>query len=141
MLENDFSIIDKMVGKYDKNLEPMIYCLNYCFSSNFLELLERIKLNQGFGGNNIGMFFPSDFEVWDEDYFETGVMFQWGCKGIIVDYSTFYKYLKRITNISIKLFPNTKEKANELLYEIKRKYSLNDNIIDDKIIKKLSFKN
>lgn len=139
MLTEEFFNIDKIVGEYNVDLEPMMYCLNYCFGNHYLETLEKFVEEQGFGGDNIGVFFSSDFEKWDEDYFQVGVMFQWGNIGIIVDYFTFYKYIEKMAQANMELCPDTKEKAIILLNKIKGNYNLSINNGIDNILKKLSF--
>ncbi|SHL34006.1 hypothetical protein SAMN02745136_04667 [Anaerocolumna jejuensis DSM 15929] len=131
--------LEKIFGVYNDNIDVMILSLNYCLGDSTLKTLNNMLNGQGVGGNSIGYFFPQNFDLWDEDYFEKGVMFQWGIRGIIVDNQTFYKYLKRGVSEFIKLYPKEQTDAFKLLQEIKVKYNCLDDDNKNVILKELVF--
>lgn len=139
MLAGNVDELKGIFGYFQEDLFPMIDSINYFMSGEFIKILQDMFNEIGHGGNNIGFFFPSSFDSWDEEYFEDGVMFQWGILGVIVDDQTFYKYLKKaVMELGLR-YPDKKTEAEQLLLKIKKKYNCSDESSTDKILKHLKF--
>ncbi|MGC6770094.1 ribonuclease toxin immunity protein CdiI [Enterococcus sp. LJL51] len=136
---NDKEAFEATYGAYEDSLYPMIMSLNYYTDSELVENLKNIIAGCGLSGGNIGFFFPRSFDPWDEDYFEKGVMFQWGGLGVIVSDATFYRYLSRGVKAYVELYPRHKTEILELLEEIREKYAVGHEDEPDHVIQTLIF--
>ena len=138
MLIEDFKNFESVFGEYGEDLYTMIYSLNYCIGEidDTLSILENMLAGYGLGGDNIGFSFPTTYDPWDKEYFEEGVEFQWGIKGVRVDNQTFYKYLKRAVEACISRSADSQkqEDAKKMLQEIRIKYGCHDSDSEDKIL-------
>ncbi|QUH29093.1 ribonuclease toxin immunity protein CdiI [Vallitalea guaymasensis] len=68
--------------------------------SDFVKVIGYISERTGYSDGIKGIFFSNSFEIWDEEYFESGVMVYVNEKEVIVDNKVFQNYLR----IAIDLF-------------------------------------
>lgn len=94
---------------------------------NFIKALENYSEAQGFGIEHIWCIFAGEVEEWEEGYFgESGVCFFFDHPAVekdevlILNYPTFYRYLKENAVEHLKRYPNNKHLIETLLNKIKQ---------------------
>ena len=107
----------------------------YYFSigdGNFIKALEKYCNGNGFGGSEcVWCVFAGELEEWDEGYFgETGVCYFFDYPAvdedqtIVLDYPTFYYYLKEASTEYLIRHPNAKDEIEARLEQIKQKFNI-----------------
>ncbi|WP_413365178.1 ribonuclease toxin immunity protein CdiI [Lysinibacillus sp. 3P01SB] len=93
---------------------------------NFLKALNRYCNRQGFGNEHIWCLFAGELEEWEEGYFgKEGVCYFFDYPAveedqtIVLDYPTFYNYLKEASAKYLLNHPNDKNEVEERLEKIK----------------------
>lgn len=85
----------------DKNHMPVLMILNTVSEKSFLEVLKSLSKGIGFGEVNGACTFPGDLDEFDKANGEEldGVGFGlYSGESIIIDYQTFYYYLKILSD-------------------------------------------
>ena len=109
-------------------------------------MLKNIATSSGYGGQNIGIMFPMGNwereqydEIQEEEDFDYGICCFQGSSGTLVDYDTFYKYLRIIVDYELQYSPEYREGAYFYLNKFKEKYDISDTIKENVIIKEIIF--
>ncbi|MFP7470771.1 ribonuclease toxin immunity protein CdiI [Niallia taxi] len=99
----------------------------------FLTILEQYSKGWGYGDEYARYVFASYYEDWEEDYFgEEGIAYYIDAPAadedteIILDYQTFYQYLKDDCEDYLQQRPEDREKVQEYLQKIKGKFNIED---------------
>ncbi|EME74172.1 ribonuclease toxin immunity protein CdiI [Bacillus sonorensis] len=103
---------------------PITAFFNVLADSEFLEVIENLSKEVGTAINDVGCTFPCELEP-DEESFE-GIEFGVIDEEVIVDYPTFYYYLRIACDSYISDFPQYKEKIESLLKVIAQKYNIEE---------------
>ncbi|MDT8979320.1 ribonuclease toxin immunity protein CdiI [Paenibacillus sp. chi10] len=98
---------------------------------NFIKAMEKYCSKQGFGNEHIWCLFAGELEEWEEGYFgEDGVCYFFDYPAvdedqtIVLDYPTFYYYLKEASTDYLIRHPNAKDEVEARLEEIKQKVNV-----------------
>lgn len=114
----------------EKELLEMYY--RHLEGKYFLDALENFCNGNGFGGSDcVWCVFAGELEEWDEGYFgETGVCYFFDYpavekdQAIVLEYPTFYNYLKDACTDYLIRHPNVKDEVKARLDEIKQKFNI-----------------
>lgn len=89
----------------------------------YIRFIEHMALGIGSNFNEVTCTFPDDLD--DDEKFD-GVCFSVEVlhEEIVVDYQTFYDFLKEACNVYIEDFPNQEKYVQEVLKRIAVKYNL-----------------
>lgn len=97
----------------------------------FLTLLRKYANGEGYGIENMWCVFASDYEPWEEDYFgETGIAYYFDYPAVekdeivILDYKTFYQYLKEESSVYLHQNMDKKEEIEELLLKVRERFNI-----------------
>ncbi|MEC3605680.1 ribonuclease toxin immunity protein CdiI [Bacillus glycinifermentans] len=103
---------------------PVKAFFNAISDSYFIEVIESMSQGIGYGINDADCTFPGDLDP-GEEIFE-GVEFSLLDEEVIVDYSTFFYYLKIACDSYISDFPQYKGKIESFLKVIAQKYNVEE---------------
>ncbi|MBR2564853.1 MAG: hypothetical protein IKE29_09535 [Paenibacillus sp.] len=114
----------------EKELIDMYY--RHLEGKYFLDALKKYCNGEGFGGSeSVWCVFAGELDEWEEGYFgDTGVCYFFDYPAVekdqtvILDYSSFYQYLKEASIDYLKRNPNVKDEVESRLVEIKQKFSV-----------------
>lgn len=101
---------------------PIVAFFNAISDNSFVHVLEQFTLGVGSGINETVCTFPEDLDPGDEVF--DGVMFSLFDEEVIVDYQTFFYYLKLACSIYLEDHPEDKAVIENNLEKIKKKYDL-----------------
>lgn len=112
--------------RFPKHLQSdvVILCLNALINFyfvSFVERLENMSEERGFGGDSYGFCFPNIFEPYEkneEGYFEEGVFFYFGNSEDTISTQEFHEYMKIACEIYLENKPEDKEIVNFYLDKI-----------------------
>lgn len=97
----------------------------------FLKVLNKYANEQGYGIEHVWCTFANDFEPWEDDYFgETGIAYYFDYPAVekdeivILNYETFYRYLKEASIEYLERNSNNKEEVENLLKNIRERYNI-----------------
>lgn len=119
-MKRDFRLFE--LDQLDSDHFPVIAFFNAISNSDFKDVVEQLSLGIGRGINAAVCTFPDDLDP-DEDMFD-GVMFSLHNEEVVVDYQTFFHYLKKACNFYLVDFPDDKDIIESYLSKIKEKYHL-----------------
>ncbi|KPC72488.1 hypothetical protein ADL26_14100 [Thermoactinomyces vulgaris] len=126
-MENDVVIIED----FEEKVDVMRFYYRAIGDGKFLQALNEFRLGQGFGIGPVCCTFAMDYEPWEEGYFgDSGVNFSIHPplveieENAIVDYETFYQYLKEASDNYLARNPHDKDKVKACLQEIKHKFDI-----------------
>ncbi|MEN1988867.1 ribonuclease toxin immunity protein CdiI [Paenibacillus hubeiensis] len=98
---------------------------------NLLRALEKHSKGQGFGVEHIWCLFAGELEEWEEGYFgENGVCYYFDHpavtedEAIVLDYPTFYVYLKEASEAYLSRHSNDKDAIESWLHQIKQRFKI-----------------
>ena len=99
--------------------------------TRFLEVLNKFKVVVGFALSCKCCEFASEYRLEEEGYFgESGVNFSMIPPLVeeevyaIIDYKTFFDYLKLICEDYLKRFPNNSDEVNQCLVKIGERFNI-----------------
>ena len=100
-------------------------------TGKFLRILHYYSIEWGYGDEYARYVFASYYEDWEEDYFgEEGIIYYIDYPAveedteIILNYPTFYRYLKGDCEEYLRKRPEDREKVEEYLQKIKEKFNI-----------------
>lgn len=102
--------------KFPQNNTLLSACFKILLNHDFLDKLKLMSEKIGFGNNIYGFNFPDIFDEGDigsEGYFENGIEFYLHNSSIVLDYSTFYEYIKIISGVYVE-----KNQKDEMLVNV-----------------------
>jgi len=97
---------------------------NAISDSKFINVVKHMSLGIGYGSNDTVCTFPDDLDPGDEIF--DGVEFSLINEAVIVDYRTFYHYLKLACKVYVRDFPKDEDTIKGYLDKIADKYNLID---------------
>ncbi|KHD36730.1 hypothetical protein NL50_09410 [Clostridium acetobutylicum] len=101
---------------------PAIVFLNAIKNNEFIDTIEQMSKEIGRGFNEVDCCFPGDLEQ-DDEAFE-GVEFALGNQAIVLDYKTYFYYLKLTCLKYVSEFSQEQKLIKKYLKVIKEKYNL-----------------
>ncbi|AEV68255.1 ribonuclease toxin immunity protein CdiI [Acetivibrio clariflavus] len=118
----------KYSGKYVSEYSPMINYFNRLNDKDFKEAITLFSKDCGFGIDYYSCSFASNWHPLEDGYFESGVQFVDSSGGnerkVIVDYATFYKFLKMACDDYLEDHPEEQNKVEEALKTIRDRYNI-----------------
>lgn len=110
----------------NNSILPFLQFLTVIPDSEFVEAMSSILNETGFSRYDCHCIFSSDFETWEEEYFEGGVKFDNDAleEVVIVDYETFQKYVIMACKSYLKDYPEHKQILSDLIQNFSEKYKL-----------------
>lgn len=118
----------KNIDEIDVSLSPMINFFDNLQDSKFMEAMSLFSKDWGFGNEYHICSFASSWHPQEEGYFESGVQFVDATgndeKSVIVDYSTFYKYLSVACEDYLSRHPQDRNKVEDGLKAIRERYNI-----------------
>lgn len=119
----------KNTEKFDIELGPMINYFNALGDRHFMYCLNLFSQNTGFGNEYHICSLASSRHPLEEVEFEGDVRFidatgTSGEKSVIVDYATFYKFLKMACENYLETHPQDKSKIEDDLKDIRARYNI-----------------
>lgn len=103
----------------------------------FLTVLNHYANGEDYGVENIWCVFADDYETWEDDYFgDTGIAYYFDYSAVekdeivILDYETFFKYLKEACVEYLECNPENKKEVEGYLIEIKKRFDIVDYLFD-----------
>lgn len=103
----------------------------------FLTVLNHYANGEGYGVENIWCVFADDYETWEDDYFgDIGIAYYFDYPAVekdetvILDYETFFKYLKEACVEYLERNPENKKEVEGYLIEIKKRFDIVDYLFD-----------
>lgn len=119
------------VENFEEKVQNMEAYFNTIGDRYFLEALHHFKLVKGFGIGFTSCYFATECQPHDEEYFgDTGVNFTTipPVTSVevyaIVDYETFYNYLKEVSENYVSRNPHNAEEVKACLKEIRHKFNI-----------------
>lgn len=103
---------------------PVKAFFNAISNAKFIDVVKYMSLGIGYGINDTVCTFPGDLDPSDEIF--EGVEFSLINEAIVVEYRTFYHYLKLACQEYLRDFPQEKSIINEYLDKIASRYNLID---------------
>ncbi len=101
--------------------------------SKFLRILESYANGEGYGTEYARFVFADYYEEWEEDYFgKEGIAYYIDRPAveedeeIILDYSTFFRYLKEDCARYLEKYPQDKSEVEAHLERIKERFSIQE---------------
>ncbi|WP_338552122.1 ribonuclease toxin immunity protein CdiI [Paenibacillus sp. KS-LC4] len=119
-MKRDFRLLDSDIQ--DKSHFPITAFFNSISNSDFVETVKHFSLGIGVGINATVCLFPDDLDP-DEDKFD-GVMFSLHDEEVVVDYRTFFYYLRLACSVYLEGTPNDKDVIEGYLKQIREKHNL-----------------
>lgn len=99
----------------------------------FLRILRSYAKGEGYGTEYARFVFADYYEEWEEDYFgKEGIAYYIDRPAveedeeIILDYSTFYSYLREECDSYLKNYPQDIPEVEEHLERIKERYNIQE---------------
>ncbi|MBO1625275.1 ribonuclease toxin immunity protein CdiI [Bacillus arachidis] len=97
----------------------------------FLEVLKGYSNGEGYGIEHVWCVFADDYEEWEDEYFgEEGIAYYFDYPAVeedeevILDYHTFYIYLKDACESYLDRHPNDEKQVKEYLEQIKDRFTI-----------------
>jgi hypothetical protein len=119
-MKRDFRLLE--TDQLKNNHFPIIAFFNAIPDHDYIDVLEQLSLGVGGGYNDVVCLFPEDLDPGEEKF--EGVMFSLFNEEVIVDYQTFYYYLRMASMVYLEDNFSNKEIVEDLLKSIKKKYHL-----------------
>lgn len=108
----------------EAGINIMILNLHLFYKEKYLLILSKMAEGTSMSFEYYGYMFPDAYELYDEEYFESGVEFHFHSDVEIVDNETFYKYLKITSEAYINEHQDSKQIVEESLEKIKNNLNL-----------------
>lgn len=121
-MKRDFRLLES--DQLNNNHFPITAFFNAISNSNFEAVVEQLSSGIGRGINAAVCTFPDDLDP-DEEMFD-GVMFSLHNEEVVVDYQTFFHYLKKACNVYLDDFPDDKDTIERYLNKVIEKYQIID---------------
>lgn len=114
----------------EKELIDMYY--RHLEGKYFLDALKKYCHGEGYGGSeSVWCVFAGELDEWEEGYFgDMGVCYFFDYPAVeedqtvVLDYSTFYQYLREASIDFLKRNPDVKDEVEDRLIEIKQKFNV-----------------
>ncbi|KON88007.1 hypothetical protein AF332_15045 [Sporosarcina globispora] len=117
----------------DKERKLIRYFYHHMGEGKFLRILSSYANGEGYGTEYARFVFADYYEEWEEDYFgQEGIAYYIDRPAveedeeIILDYPTFYSYLKEDCVSYLKDYPQDKSEVEEQLKRIKKRFNIQE---------------